>query len=435
MPELVYLSRLPYITFPEPVNKALSLLEMAGYQAYVVGGAVRDLLRDVPVHDWDITTDADPQAILAVFDGFSTYETGIVHGTVTVMIEGMPLEITTFRTDGDYTDHRHPDHVIFTNDINEDLARRDFTINAMALTREKELIDPFEGVSDLAFNLIRAVGDPYRRFEEDALRIMRAFRFSAACLYKIEEETLAAAKEKKSLLRFVSKERIDSEWKKLLSAVFCSRTLVLFYESGVMKEIFPDIPVSIPFFESLELLPNEYEVRMAALLRDLSKEETEKVFSAICPSKKEKNTVFEIKEVCDLIREREKTDSNDESSLRVLNYRFGQNAFNGAYIARLDGNLRDGILTFVKKLGRDPERIRSRSELAVKGDELFSKFGIEARDISAVISVLLYEIITKHVENEKDKLLDLVPSILEKIQKDKALDPENWRKKEIYSLS
>lgn len=431
----VYLSKLPYITFPEPVDTALALLEAAGYQAYVVGGAVRDLLIDTPVNDWDITTDADPQAILAVFHGFSTYETGIAHGTVTVMIDDMPLEITTFRTDGDYTDHRHPDSVIFTNDIAQDLARRDFTINAMALTREKELIDPFEGVDDLALNLVRAVGDPYRRFEEDALRIMRAFRFAARTLFKIEEETLAAAREKKELLRFVSKERIDSEWKKLLSAVFCSGTLVLLYECGIMNEIFPDIPVSIPFFKKLELLPNEYEVRMAALLRNLTKEETEKVFSAICPSKKEKNTIYEIKEVCDLIREREITDSNDEDSLRVLRYRFGENAFNGTYIARLDGNLRDGKLSFVKSLGRDTERINTRSELAIKGDDLLNRFGIEARDISAVISALLYEVVTKHAKNEKDELLSLIPSILDKMKEDKALDPENWRKKEIYSLS
>jgi hypothetical protein len=174
---------------------------------------------------------------------------------------------------------------------------------------------------------------------------------------------------------------------------------------------------------------------MAALLRNLTKEETEKVFSAICPSKKEKTTIYEIKEVCDLIREREITDSNDEDSLRVLRYRFGENAFNGAYIARLDGNLRDGKLSFVKSLGRDTERINTRSELAIKGDDLLNRFDIEARDISAVISALLYEVVTKHAKNEKDELLGLIPSILDKMKEDKALDPENWRKKEIYSLS
>ena len=431
----IYLSRLPYIKFPEPVDLALTLLEKAGYKAYVVGGAVRDLLREDFLHDWDITTDADPQAILAVFNDFSTYETGIAHGTVTVVIDEMPLEITTFRADGDYTDHRHPDSVVFTNDIEEDLARRDFTINAMALTREKELIDPFDGVDDLALNLIRAVGDPYKRFEEDALRIIRAFRFSATCLYPIEEETLAAATEKRSLLRYVSKERIDSEWKKLLSASFCGRTIVLLRDTGVMSEIFPELRPAQKILDSLDFLDGLYEAKMAALIKNLSDEETEAVFSHICPSKKEKSAILTIKTVANLLKDREWDELNTEPRLRVLYYQFGDSTYLAMRVAKLDGSISSETFNKINKISKENGRISSRSELAINGGDILREFDVEARDMSAVISALLCLVVTKSVANEKDELMSLVPNVLEKIKEDKTLDPENWRKKELYSLA
>lgn len=165
---------------PTPVASAVRMLENHGFEAYVVGGCVRDSLLGLTPHDWDICTSALPEEMQAVFDGFRVIETGKAHGTLTVLVDGMPLEITTYRVDGAYSDHRRPDGVRFVSRIEEDLARRDFTVNSMAWHPEHGLRDPFGGEEDLRKRLLRAVGDPGLRFEEDALRIMRALRFAAA---------------------------------------------------------------------------------------------------------------------------------------------------------------------------------------------------------------------------------------------------------------
>lgn len=199
---------------PAPVTKCLSTLRENGFAAYPVGGCVRDLLLGRAPGDWDITTAARPEQVIALFE--RTVPTGVKHGTVTVLLEGESLEVTTFRADVGYSDGRHPDAVVFGQSLEVDLARRDFTVNAMALDAGGGIVDPFGGQADLAQKRIRAVGDPARRFEEDALRMFRAVRFAAQLDFAVEEATLAAIPPLAGRAERVSGERIKVEVEKTL---------------------------------------------------------------------------------------------------------------------------------------------------------------------------------------------------------------------------
>ena len=202
------------IVIPAWTQEILQRLHNAGYEAYVVGGCVRDSLLGREPEDWDVTTSATPQEVKSLFS--HTVDTGIQHGTVTVLLRGETCEITTYRIDGNYADGRHPDQVTFTSSLLEDLKRRDFTINAMAYSSESGLVDEFDGLGDLGRGVIRAVGDPRARFEEDALRMMRAIRFAAQLGYEIEEETRAAIRSLSQNLQKVSAERVRAELDKIL---------------------------------------------------------------------------------------------------------------------------------------------------------------------------------------------------------------------------
>ena len=199
---------------PSDTEYIIETLQKNGYEAFAVGGCVRDMLNGDTPHDFDITTSAEPETVMSLFE--KTVPTGIKHGTVTVIINGVPNEVTTYRTDGEYRDHRRPDSVIFVKSLREDLARRDFTVNAMAYNQKDGLKDFFGGREDIENRILRAVGEPGRRFYEDALRIMRLFRFSSVLGFDIEENTLKAALEYAPTLKSVSAERIYSELLKTL---------------------------------------------------------------------------------------------------------------------------------------------------------------------------------------------------------------------------
>ena len=214
------------IDIPAATARAIGILEQHGYAAYLVGGCVRDACRGAQPYDWDIATSALPAEILKVFADFRTIPTGLRHGTVTVRMDGEPLEITTFRSDGVYTDHRRPDGVTFVDDLQADLVRRDFTVNAMAYNPRVGLVDLFGGCDDLEKGILRAVGDPDRRFDEDALRILRALRFAARFGFAIEARTGAAMRRKAHLLACVSRERVFEELKKLLMGAYAGKVLL-----------------------------------------------------------------------------------------------------------------------------------------------------------------------------------------------------------------
>lgn len=224
---------------PKNVDTAINLLQSAGFEAYAVGGCVRDSLLGKTPNDWDITTSAKPEDMKSVFADFHCIDTGIKHGTVTVVIDGEPLEITTFRLDGEYEDNRHPKSVTFTADLGADLGRRDFTVNAMAYSKMTGTVDLFGGQKDLKNKIIRCVGDPDRRFNEDALRILRALRFASALDFEIEEKTAQSLLKNRALLGNISEERIAKELLKLVCGKGAKRILTDF--APVLFEILPEL--------------------------------------------------------------------------------------------------------------------------------------------------------------------------------------------------
>ena len=228
------------INMPDAVSMIINKLTGAGFEAYSVGGCVRDALLSRTPYDWDITTSATPDQIKRIFN--RTVDTGIKHGTVTVLVRSESFEVTTYRIDGKYLDGRHPECVSFTRSLKEDLLRRDFTINAMAYNYENGLVDPYGGERDLAAHLIRCVGDPLARFGEDALRMLRAIRFAACLSFEIEEATMSAIRRLAPSISQVSPERICAELCKLLTGDNPGHIRLL-YDTGLSDVIMPELSV------------------------------------------------------------------------------------------------------------------------------------------------------------------------------------------------
>ena len=263
------------IRMDEGAAELLDTLHRAGYAAYVVGGCVRDSLLGLTPHDWDLCTSALPQQGMELFGEEKCIPTGLQHGTVTVKQGGGLYEITTFRTEGTYTDGRHPDEVHFVPDVREDLARRDFTINAMAYNEKEGLVDPFGGQADLQSGILRAVGVPHQRFTEDALRILRLYRFAARFGFSIDPPTAQAAQELCAHLDCVSVERIEEELAKLLSAPAPAAYLDEKILGVVLPELSPEaLAAAKPVVDACPAGERALPVRLAALLLSLGEDGT-----------------------------------------------------------------------------------------------------------------------------------------------------------------
>ena len=272
------------IILPEDVKRLLNELTSNGFEAFIVGGCVRDSLMGNKPHDYDITTNASVDQMKECFRNYRLIETGVKHGTLTVALNHNNYEITTYRIDSEYEDHRHPDSVTFTADLKEDLARRDFTVNAMAYNEESGLIDLYDGQKDLKAGIIRCVGDPEKRFEEDALRILRALRFASRFSFTIEENTEKALFEKAPLLSYVSIERIQNEFTEILLSENADHYLDRYID--VICVFLPELEIMLNFDQNnihhnLDLWHHTLSVvrhcnpdkalRWAALLHDLGK--------------------------------------------------------------------------------------------------------------------------------------------------------------------
>lgn len=272
------------LEIPDGAQRILQTLNSAGYEAYLVGGCVRDLLRGVKPHDWDICTSALPEETERCFAGQRVIETGLKHGTVTVMDEDEPYEITTYRTEGPYSDSRRPDFVRFVPNLEEDLARRDFTMNAIAMDLEGNLRDPFGGVDGIKAELICCVGEPNQRFQEDGLRVMRALRFAAVFGYEIEEQTAQAVHENRTMLDRVAAERINVELCKLL--VGQNAGDVLRQYPDVLSQFWPQLRPLVTLeqknpwhcwggwehtIHAVEASPADVILRLTMLLHDIGK--------------------------------------------------------------------------------------------------------------------------------------------------------------------
>lgn len=402
------------INIPEPVREILSTLHNAGYEAYIVGGCVRDSILGKVPGDWDITTEALPDQVKSLFK--STVDTGIKHGTVMVIKKGRGYEVTTFRIDGNYADCRHPDSVKFTRSLKEDLKRRDFTINAFAYSPEEGVIDLFDGISDLNRGLIRCVGDPEKRFSEDALRIMRAVRFSAQLSFDIEEGTAKAIEKFAPRLSKVSTERIRVEFEKTLLSENPEH-VDLYGTYGLAPYIFPEVygecfkeKNSRIFKEFGKESPSDLKfLRLAAFFEDLSYEKCRKTLKNFTYDNKTKETVsgiikfkdFPVEETRASVK-RAMRDMGLEIFVLVQKYdmarakAFGQDT--GRYEELL--GISEDILS-----SKEPFRI---CDLAVKGNDLIEAGLPRGREIRWALESILEKVIDAPELNNKEDILKMI---------------------------
>ena len=278
------------INLPDEVEKILSLLADAGHEAYCVGGAVRDSVMGITPGDWDITTSALPQDTTKIFEDYKTIDTGLKHGTLTVIINHKPFEITTYRIDGEYSDNRHPQNVEFTSNLSHDLARRDFTINALAYNHTTGLVDLYGGQDHIYNSIIKTVGDPHKRFCEDGLRILRALRFASVLGFNIDDETAQAIHKNKDLLKNISAERIAVELTKLVCGKNAFKILIEYPD--VFSVFIPEIAPAVDFTQygkkhaydvwehichTVDTVPQDKILRLTMLLHDLGKVPTHRL--------------------------------------------------------------------------------------------------------------------------------------------------------------
>ena len=386
------------ISYPKNVIKIAKILRSHGYKAYAVGGCMRDAIMGRVPNDWDMTTDCSPEKMLEIFDSenIKTIPTGLKHGTVSILLDGEIFECTTFRIDGSYTDSRHPDGVTFTSNITEDLRRRDFTCNAIAgdpLT-EGRIVDVFGGREDIEAKMIRAVGDPEKRFTEDALRILRAVRFATVLDFAIDTETLAAAKDLGSRLLNIAVERKSVELQKILLSSNADRGIELLLETGLAKYVHPEIgSPKVP----LSTLPESFSTRLAALFKDVPDLSRMKLSNEITK---------QTKILCDdAFYEESKTKFvADDAKARYMLSKYGEIAPDAALL-RGDGEFAEAIVNESKKSPAIAIR-----DLAVNGNDLIG-VGIEQRRLGEILSQLLLSIIEAPSLNEKDTLIAMAKSI------------------------
>ncbi len=391
------------IYLPPQVGYVIKKLENAGYEAYAVGGCVRDHLMGRQPGDYDVTTSATPDEMLKVFSGDRVIETGLKHGTLTVLREGMPIETTTYRIDGSYADGRHPDKVTFTPELRLDLCRRDFTVNAMAYSENKGIIDLFGGKEDLENRIIRCVGSADERFNEDGLRILRAMRFASVLDFELDGECEDSVRRLRHLLGRISRERIYTEMTKLLSGKGAGRILASFPE--VISFIFPSLTreMIIHASEVIGNCPFDTEMRYAVLFSELSEGDAARMIDSLKPSRAEKGAVMRYHrykdscdylageyEMCSLIS---KTDDDFILSLARMQAGCGK-ITSGEYLSA------EKIYDAIKKRCAP----RHLSDLAVDGRKLI-ELGYSGADIGQELTLLLDGVMRGEIQNTENELI------------------------------
>lgn len=403
------------INCPIYVKNCIDRLGTAGYCAYAVGGAVRDSLLGLKAHDWDIATNAPPSATLSLFSDMKTVPTGLKHGTVTVIFKdelgkGIPVEITTFRIDGDYADKRHPLSVTFAECIEDDLSRRDLTVNAMAYNEERGLIDPFGGKDDLKNKVIRCVGDPEKRFSEDALRILRAFRFSAQLGFSIEKETLDAASRCSHLINMIARERIGNEFLRLLSAPDPSYSLELMIRHGVFSSAFPSTePPGETLLGILPLLShNDGLLRLGAIASRLDERQRDELLSSLRLSNDQKKCVRRLCRAALFMSGKEGLADTSPKGARIFLSLFGDMTDQALEMMTAFACDTDAARAFASLVWEEKSRrpCLCIADLAVSGEDLIPLFGDDRPKIGKALSALLSYVIEHPERNEKDTLLE-----------------------------
>ncbi len=433
------------LTPPGDVLTALELLSRQGFQAYLAGGCVRDAVLEREPDDYDIATDAVPEEMKHVFSGYQTAEIGIRHGTLTVIMSGRPIEVTTYRRDGAYSDGRHPDRVSFTKSLEEDLIRRDFTVNAMAWRPGSGLVDPSGGRNDCESKLIRAVGEPGKRFREDALRILRALRFAGQLGFGIERNTYQAMMREAAGLSRVSAERVARELNRALIGDFAATALraypeVLFLALPELKPMLKDEDANDNIREqaliTLEGTPNDPALRWAALLLFCGKPRSASGGSVSSGDYQESGgTLAETilkrlrqprmltEQVLTLIRHHEQR--IDSANLRLWLSSLGPETAKKLLLlkragvsAKGPGDTRrieqlDSLYTEAARL-LDEGLCLSVRDLAVRGDDLLAMGFQRDRRLGQTLDELLRRVLTGELENRRDALLKAAERLLPK---------------------
>ena len=386
------------IQLPYEVEWVIGKIRDAGYEAFAVGGCVRDTLLGRTPEDWDVTTSARPEAVKAIFE--RTVDTGLQHGTVTVLKNRKGYEVTTYRIDGEYHDGRHPDSVEFTPNLLEDLKRRDFTINAMAYSHETGIVDEFGGMEDLKAGIVRCVGRPEDRFTEDALRLLRALRFSAQLGFEIEESTYAAIKTIAPNLAKVSKERVQAELTKLLLSAHPERILLL-KETGLSVQIVPgfDAVFAPALFSELSRLPAEKPLRWAGFLLCQSAKQAEAVLKGL---KMDNETIGNVSRMIEGAKE---TLPLEKPAVRRAMSRYTPYQLEGALkLKELMGSPdAEEIRRLREEIIRDGDCV-SLKDLAVKGRDLLEA-GVERGPMVGEILNHLFDLVLLHPEKNDRELL------------------------------
>ena len=440
---------------PKGAQAATEMLKASGYEAYVVGGAVRSYVLNLPASDYDITTSATPEEILAVFKGYQTYKVGIRHGTIGVVLYGGVYEITTFRTEGGYSDNRHPDAVSFVRSLKEDLTRRDFTVNAMCYDGEK-IIDLFGGISDCKNRILRCIGESEKRFHEDALRILRALRFASKLGFSIEENTKKAMFECKELIKNISVERIREEFIGILRGDNVERVLSEYRE--IIAVFIPEIACCFDFdqhtkyhdfdvythtVKAVSHVKNTPDLRLAAFFHDIgkpscfftdeggqghfyghpkkSREIAERVLERLKCPKTQENSVLQLVEFHDApIVPKDAAYPKEKYILRALG-KFGEDLLRDIIeLKRADNSaksdtvpdlcyfdeLEDILSELIKK-----QACFSLKDLKVNGKDMM-ELGARGKKVGETLGYLLDKVMVGEVANEKPALTELAKKFL-----------------------
>lgn len=435
------------IILPDKVKRIIDTLELHGHEAYAVGGCVRDSILGRKPQDWDITTSAKPEQVKALFA--HTIDTGIQHGTVTVMIDHEGFEVTTYRIDGEYEDARHPKEVLFTSNLLEDLKRRDFTINAMAYNDKDGMVDAFDGIGDLKRGIIRCVGDAKERFSEDALRMLRAVRFAAQLGFAIEDETRRAICTLAPNIAKVSAERIQVELIKLLTSEHPELILTA-YETGLTKVFLPEFDdmmeteqrnphhvysVGGHTVEALKHVAPEKPLRLAVLFHDVAKPEcivadTEGIDHFYghpqAGAQKTRKIMRRLKfdndttdAVCKLVEWHDDNPALSERTVRRAMHRIGLEQYPGLFAVKRADILaqsdyqREEKLAYVADYERIYEAVMEQEQcvtikdLAINGSDLIAAGMQQGRELGVVLKALLERVLDEPELNTKEQLLAL----------------------------
>ncbi len=410
------------IHIPPQVEAVLQKLSASGHEAYVVGGCVRDTVLGMEPNDWDVTTSALPNEIELALSDYQCIKTGIQHGTLTVLTDQMPVEVTSYRIDGRYSDNRHPDSIRFTNSLKEDLSRRDFTVNALAYNHAEGIIDCFGGMEDLKSRIIRCVGIPDLRFQEDGLRILRALRFSAVLDFTIEQGTSSGILKNCALLRHIACERINSEFTKLLCG---SAERILRKYRPVFEQFIPEISfitdagVWEHTLSTVTAVGADPVLRLTMLMHKLSAKTAGEILRRLRYDNDTIHTVVRLVELQEL-----PLPANEKALLRLLN-QYGEKTL--CYLFKVkaaDRKAQNPAATEESEELKTAEAILenilirrlcfSLKDLQVKGSDLLSLGIPQGAEIGRLLSLLLDAVMEGKCPNQHDSLIKYVRSIKDK---------------------